>query len=84
MLSSAGGAYTTTNKSISLAAQRKPPSASEPCAYAPSKFSPKPADFPALLDFLAARGGYAPEVLEKIAGGNLFRVLKAAEAARQA
>lgn len=43
-----------------------------------------PADFPALLDFLAARGGYAPEVLEKIAGGNLFRVLKAAEAARQA
>ncbi len=43
-----------------------------------------PADFPALLNFLAARGGYAPEVLEKIAGGNLFRVLKAAEAARQA
>lgn len=43
-----------------------------------------PADFPALLDFLAARGGYAPEVLEKIAGGNLFRVLKVAEAARQA
>ena len=43
-----------------------------------------PADFPALLDLLAARGGYAPEVLEKIAGGNLFRVLKAAEAARQA
>lgn len=43
-----------------------------------------PADFPALLDFLAARGGYAPEVLGKIAGGNLFRVLKAAEAARQA
>ena len=43
-----------------------------------------PADFPALLDFLAARGGYVPEVLEKIAGGNLFRVLKAAEAARQA
>ena len=42
------------------------------------------ADFPALLNFLAARGGYAPEVLEKIAGGNLFRVLKAAEAARQA
>ena len=43
-----------------------------------------PADFPALLNFLAARGGYAPEVLEKIAGGNLFRVFKAAEAARQA
>ena len=43
-----------------------------------------PADFPALLNFLAARGGYAPEVLEKIAGGNLFRVLKAAEAACQA
>lgn len=43
-----------------------------------------PADFPALLNFLAARGGYEPEVLEKIAGGNLFRVLKAAEAARQA
>ena len=43
-----------------------------------------PADFPALLNFLAARGGYAPEVLEKIAGGNLVRVLKAAEAARQA
>ena len=43
-----------------------------------------PADFPALLNFLAARGCYAPEVLEKIAGGNLFRVLKAAEAARQA
>ena len=43
-----------------------------------------PADFPALLNFLAARGGYAPEVLEKIAGGTLFRVLKAAEAARQA
>ena len=43
-----------------------------------------PADFPALLNFLAACGGYAPEVLEKIAGGNLFRVLKAAEAARQA
>ena len=43
-----------------------------------------PADFPALLNFLAARGGYAPEVLEKIAGGNLFRVLKAAGAARQA
>lgn len=43
-----------------------------------------PADFPALLNFLAARGGYAPEVLEKIAGGNLFRVLKAAEVARQA
>ena len=43
-----------------------------------------PADFPALLNFLAARGGYAPEVLEKIAGGNLFRVLKAAEAARHA
>lgn len=43
-----------------------------------------PADFPALLNFLAARGGYAPEVLEKIAGGNLFCVLKAAEAARQA
>lgn len=43
-----------------------------------------PADFPALLNFLAARGGYAPEVLEKIAGGNLFRVLKAAEPARQA
>ena len=42
-----------------------------------------PADFPALLNFLAARGGYAPEVLEKIAGGNLFRVLKAAEAAGQ-
>ena len=43
LLSSAGGADTTTNKSISLAAQRKPPSASEPCAYAPSRFSPKPA-----------------------------------------
>ena len=46
--------------------------------------SANPPDVPALLNLLAARGGYAPEVLEKIAGGNLFRVLKAAEAARQA
>jgi len=42
-----------------------------------------PADFPALLDFLKARGGYSDEAMAKMAGGNMFRVLKMAEAARR-
>ena len=39
-----------------------------------------PADFPALLDALARRG-YTQAQLEALAGGNLWRVLKEAEAA---
>lgn len=41
-----------------------------------------PTGFPALLDRLAARG-YTRAQLEKLAGGNLWRTLKAAEAARK-
>ena len=43
----------------------------------------QPADFPALLDALAKRG-YAPAQLEDIAGMNLWRLLKRAEAQRKA
>ncbi len=39
-----------------------------------------PGDFPALMDALARRG-YGEALLDKLAGGNLWRVLKAAEAA---
>ena len=42
-----------------------------------------PSGFPALLDRLASRG-YTQAQLEKLAGGNLWRVLKEAEAARTA
>lgn len=42
-----------------------------------------PADFPNLLDSLARRG-YTDAQLAAFAGGNLWRVLKAAEAARRA
>lgn len=42
-----------------------------------------PADFPALLDLLA-RHGYRQAQLEKLAGLNLWRVLKQADAARSA
>ena len=41
-----------------------------------------PADFPALLDLLA-RHGYTQAQIEKIAGLNYWRVLKAAEAVRE-
>ncbi len=41
-----------------------------------------PSGFPALLDRLASRG-YTQAQLEKLAGGNLWRVLKEAEAARK-
>ena len=41
-----------------------------------------PGDFPALLDALARRG-YTEAQLDALAGGNLWRVLKAAEAARK-
>ena len=39
-----------------------------------------PTGFPALLDELSRRG-YTQAQLEALAGGNLWRVLKAAEAA---
>ncbi len=42
-----------------------------------------PTGFPALLSRLAARG-YSQVQLQKLAGGNLWRVLKQAEAARRA
>ena len=40
-----------------------------------------PSDFPNLLELLRARG-YTQTQLEKMAGGNLWRVLKEADAAR--
>lgn len=42
-----------------------------------------PGDFPGLMEFLQTRGNYSDGLLAKIAGENLFRVLKAGERARQ-
>ena len=41
-----------------------------------------PSDFPNLLELLRSRG-YTRTQLEKLAGGNLWRVLKQADAARR-